>query len=204
MRTVTTNYVTIPGTEIEIETAFLPDSESDILVNRTETGVMFVGWLVDDPDCSFGNPFDDDEGSSFSDFTWLYGQRGRLYRDEHLRVMRNEHGAERVFLVDKYEHGGVAYSLAATVGYPDAQWDVASSCCVLVVPDDVTDPRAYAVGMLDTYTSWCNGDVYGIVSCTVTPDGTVSERSECWGFIGHEHAEESLKWEIGLLTHEAA
>jgi hypothetical protein len=195
MRTITTNYVTIPGTDIEIETSFLPDSESDILVNTTESGVIHVGWLVHDATGDTDDPIMDDEGVTFVDFSHR-GAGGEVGRDEYLASTPDD---VIVFLVDKYEHGGVHYSIANTANYPDRQWDVAGSCGVLWIPADVPDPRAYAVGVLDTYNAWCNGEAYGLVTCTVAPDGTVSEESEVWGYIGHEYATESLKWDVGLV-----
>jgi hypothetical protein len=62
----------------------------------------------------------------------------------------------------------------------------------------------YADSALDTYVMWCNGDCYGVVvetfECT-NPDRDDYDEAEweridedaCWGFIGSDHAESSLK-----------
>lgn len=62
----------------------------------------------------------------------------------------------------------------------------------------------YADGVLEEYSSWCSGDVYGCVVQKFTL-GAEPEDSEaptwvpevdhdsCWGFIGHDYAVESLK-----------
>ena len=39
------------------------------------------------------------------------------------------------YLVDKYEHGSVHFSVSQTHNYPDQKWDVAH-CCALYVPCD--------------------------------------------------------------------
>lgn len=48
---------------------------------------------------------------------------------------------------------------------------------------------------LETYNSWCSGDIWGV--CTdVVEDGKIVEDHACWGYIGREHAEQSLKEEM--------
>lgn len=57
----------------------------------------------------------------------------------------------------------------------------------------------YAAGVCKEYESWCNGDVYGCVVQTFElKDGEWEELNEdiCWGFVGMEHALESLKAEF--------
>ena len=62
----------------------------------------------------------------------------------------------------------------------------------------------YAEDVLNEYAKWCNGEVYGCVVEifeNTTPDGkseTWEQRDSdsCWGFIGYEYAEESLKSEF--------
>lgn len=45
----------------------------------------------------------------------------------------------------------------------------------------------------EQYTSWCNGECYGVVVVTCNPDGSMIDSDECWGYIGHEYAEQTLK-----------
>jgi len=65
----------------------------------------------------------------------------------------------------------------------------------------------YAAGVLEEYSKWCSGDVYGCVTQVFTlakepdegeePEWIASgDYDSCWGFIGQEHAEESLKDEF--------
>lgn len=55
----------------------------------------------------------------------------------------------------------------------------------------------YAEGVLETYISWCNGDVYGCVVQTHDAEsGEMVDSDSCWGFYGMDYAEESLKSEF--------
>ena len=53
----------------------------------------------------------------------------------------------------------------------------------------------YCKGVLEEYNDWRNGNVYGVV-CYVIDRSTgrviKDEEDECWGYLGHEHAEEEL------------
>lgn len=62
-----------------------------------------------------------------------------------------------------------------------------------------TISTAQCRGMLESYNSWVNGDVYGVVVYAI--DRTTGELideldSECWGHIGHSYAVETLEDEI--------
>jgi hypothetical protein len=48
----------------------------------------------------------------------------------------------------------------------------------------------------ETYTSWCNGDCYGIVIGIYDLEGDVVEEDTCWGYVGSEWAEEALEEEF--------
>lgn len=65
----------------------------------------------------------------------------------------------------------------------------------------------YAAGVLDEYSKWCSGEVFGCVTQTFTLAKEPDEGEEpewiadddydsCWGFIGEEYAEETLKDEF--------
>lgn len=54
----------------------------------------------------------------------------------------------------------------------------------------------YAQSCLDEYTKWCNGEVYGCVVQVHEEDGELVNEDSCWGFIGYEYAEETLKEEF--------
>lgn len=84
---------------------------------------------------------------------------------------------------------------------PDQQWDVSRGVALYVAPDDCPDPAAYCDGQMEAFSDWCNGVIFGVVvqgfdrevedgEPIWSPD---AEEDACWGFIGHEHAEASLK-----------
>lgn len=63
-----------------------------------------------------------------------------------------------------------------------------------IVPEDATDPAAYAAAALQEYSDYCNGSAYG---CVVWQYGREDENSEwylmdrdneCWGYIGYTYA----------------
>lgn len=82
-----------------------------------------------------------------------------------------------------------------------------------IVPEDVTNVLDYAEGALETYTQWCNGEVYGVCIWAYRRDfaeydldgqgapGEFTEweevdRNECWGHYGYDYAETTLKEEF--------
>lgn len=53
--------------------------------------------------------------------------------------------------------------------------------------------RIYCKQFLDTYNDIISGNIYGCVVETFNLDGEQIDEDACWGFIGSEHAEGSLK-----------
>lgn len=70
--------------------------------------------------------------------------------------------------------------------------------------------EGYAEAVLTEYASWCNGDVYGCCVETFKKVGDEDDAwestgsDECWGFIGSDHAEQSLLDEFFKPAVEAA
>lgn len=95
--------------------------------------------------------------------------------------------------MDHFQHGLSIYSLTSD---DRDVWDSRSSC-VLRVPLDFADPEGAAKAILAEYTSWCNGDIYGVVREYFDAEGNQTEDSdecwECWGFIGTEYTEAVVK-----------
>lgn len=200
----TIHRVEVPDTDISFEVEGpLPDIYDDIYVReltdpRTDDAYA-VSWLVYDDDSydmmEWADP--DSEPSEwvngcFRDFRNSHDGGGQEARDEFHAAMVKAVGEDRVFIVEVYSHGLESYSVVGAKWYPDRQWDVAPAC-VLAVPPDVTNPREWAEGVMEQYTSWANGDVWLIVTHYVRADGTVSSCDIIGGFIGHEHAEEAAK-----------
>lgn len=206
-RTESRTFFTLPDTDIEVETdGSIPDRHADVYVRTDDDGTRHVSWLVQDDDARDLIEWDDHESDPaqwcngvFKDFRNHHdtfgGYGGQDGRDAFIAAMTRKVGPDHVFLVEVYSHGLESFSrVDAGKWYPDRQWDVCAAC-VLVVPPDATDPVAYADGMLESYTSWVNGDVYGIVYVAVPADYSGGElpTDSVWGFIGHEYAEEAAK-----------
>lgn len=177
-----------------------PSDGADVFIERQGDGNYRITWLEQDNDP--GDQWEWTGGdekpeswcnAAFKDFRNQHEGGGQEARDAFYAEMVEKVGADRVFLVEVYSHGLEAFSrVDAGVWYPDRQWDVCAAC-VIAVPPDATEPAEYADAVLKSYTAWCQGDVYGIISCVVDPDGTLVSDDSVWGFIGYEYAVESAK-----------
>lgn len=111
------------------------------------------------------------EGSSFETVT-------EDYRKTH-----------HVFGLEAYIHSGVSLALSDEGNFPDRQWDVSQLGAVFVSkkewPDKAAAKKA-AEGLLDTWNTYLEGDVWGYV----IEDELGEHVESCWGYYGHEHAEE--------------
>lgn len=147
---------------------------------------------------------------------WIAFDNGRE-RDEWLED--NELDPVTDVLIERYEHSLVRYAPVYESSQVDRQWDVAIGVAVIrfTKPDEFspaeTDRRKalldVARGICEEYTSWCNGDAYGILrysrrppidaphSPVLIPDEFTEETWEeidsCWGFLGFEYAREAAK-----------
>jgi len=171
---------------------FNPIHESDS-VEKIDGDTKIVGYVVQD-DCS---------GQSFE---WDLECNGQFeeFRDADSLVSRMKEWKElglAVFLVDRYEHGNVHYSIAKTANYPDRQWDVAT-CAIYALPKEFTgeDAAEFANSILDEYSSWCNGEVYGAVWETFKKESCghyhQKDLESCWEIIGYDNALEEMKTNI--------
>lgn len=108
---------------------------------------------------------------------------------------------DRMFWVERYEHGLVNYALKGESSQVDRRWDVAGGVAVLTVPDDVPEPETFARAVLEEYTDWCNGNVYGVAEqiyrCKSEEDRDEEwesiDEETCWGFIGDDYTETVIK-----------
>lgn len=111
-----------------------------------------------------------------------------------------------MFMVDKYELGLVMYKAT------DEIVGLGSNACGVFIPcDDVQDrykknladgmsiegARADALAdtnnVLDEFSAWCNGEVYGILDYRFDAKGQqIDEGEEIWGYIGSEYADQEL------------
>lgn len=204
MATITATYkMEVPGTDLTFEPSGpLPDPHEDVfvtpLVNNPAGDAFRVAWLVhdeyqdnyewDDPTTTPSEWFN----GCFRDFRNSHHGGGQEARDAFYAEMVELVGEDRVFIVDVYSHGLDHFSVSQSRWYPDRQWDVAPAC-ILAVPPDVTNPADWANGVLDTFSSWVNGDCWLIVTNYLDAQGNVTSDDIIGGFIGREHAEEAVK-----------
>jgi hypothetical protein len=110
-----------------------------------------------------------------------------------------------VYPVFKYEHGNVAYKTSPF----SCPWDSGQAGYLLL--DRKEWPRrgkksdTYAKAVLESYTSWCNGEVYGFV--IEDEDGEVL--GSCWGFIGEidyclEEGISAAEWHVKTIGEDKA
>lgn len=119
----------------------------------------------------------------------------------------------RAFFFEKYEHGAVIYALRGESSQVDRQWDVTPIAGWMKAQEDLIPTEEYSIEYmaresLAEYTSWCNGDIYGIVHAVYIHMPTHGrehaveddpwecvEDEACWGYIGSEYAETEMKAE---------
>lgn len=213
------------------EMAFEPAEWIDPKVETNDDGTVTVTYAVHDDDHReydwnedelriFSNGYERDDW--IEDNLTMCDMCG-FHRDDHNATSRAEWASrgdegpcetfepgtvwtDRMFWVERYEHGQVRYALTGESSAVDRQWDVAHACAILTLSDDCEGDREklteYARALLDNYTSWCNGDVYGIVSETFA-HGTTEDKDawalvdgtedSVWGYIGSEYVERAIQ-----------
>ena len=200
--TITRNFSSTLTVEIDGETVEIDDTfgepVDDIVVGPVrEDGSRVLTWLLHDDSYDSESPFEV-EGVTWDSFR--RGDPDRFDGDVGAvnEYLRDNEG--RAFLVECYSHGQEIYSLVADHRpYPDRQWDVGIAG-ILTLDRDFTDPREAAASIVAEYTSWANGDVYGIIVRIVEADGTVRDPGEdCWGYVGYEYAQGEAEYKVGVL-----
>lgn len=56
--------------------------------------------------------------------------------------------------------------------------------------------REIAKSAAEEYTSWCNGDCYGVVVAIFDRYGEILDEDACWGYIGDDYAYQALQDEF--------
>jgi len=148
------------------------------------------------------DPFDGDEGEfyQFNSRSIHYEERPDI--DKFKRLIRAN--PCRVFTHDGTDncHGpgttrckitAGPFTVADTKGTDSpAEQALDNAYGYYIAPDDVTDPTSYARSTLETYSQWCNGEVYGCIVWTYTRDsiaeqwGEPDRDRECWGYYGYD------------------
>jgi hypothetical protein len=105
--------------------------------------------------------------------------------------------------VDRYRVAGPALTVSDTKGDPCKAESVLDEMDGYYIPPaDVADPAEYAKGVLEEYSAWCQGDVYGVCIWEYVRQGDAWELTdrdyEVWGFYGWDFAKQSLNEEMGV------
>lgn len=197
----------------DTETGFDVCDDTMVVAHGKQPGIVVVGYLSYDPDSGdYWN--DSDNLGSLKIF------RSQADRDAYTEELDAE--GKISFVVDKYSHGNVHYSVHQSRAYPDRQWDVAPSGVYVPCEDvqkDFKDNVAKAKQshdysestrsslmatlipdsnvILDEYSKWSNGDFFGVVAEVYSVDkesGRINriDSDECWGLIGMDYASQEL------------
>lgn len=190
------------------------------LVGNLPNGNTLVSYMVADHDAwHLADVFEDPHG--WQQFTILESQRDA----DRLSGQLNECGAcggeyggcfdecpgfehsdarkalidRRAFLFEKYEHGLVNYALRGESSRVDRQWDVTPIAGFLWADDDWgsdVNLEDAAREFLQSYTDWCNGNVWAIVHQEYDAEqNPVGDDETCWGYIGDKDAADVMKGE---------
>ena len=156
--------------EIELPLEEAPFDKDCLLVRiNPENNALVLGYLVTDRDASWdGWPMPSTINDEIGPEGLMVEFRSEMDRDEAIEALKEK--GHIPFIVDRYKHGLVHYSISNTGGYPDRQFDVAPSG--VYVLDEITEQmlkdgdinedqaKEIANRTLDDYSSFCNGDVY--------------------------------------------
>ena len=194
------NIILADGTEVEYTLTDANASHIDVKAVELENGDIEVRWAALD---DTGLDFNFTEGDDLTRFDSAYA------RDEHIENLLAEGvKPEQIFIAERFEHSVSNYKVLADWNEWSAdqtpersrvsdRWDSAPSVVIVVDKGDVggvTDYRASADAVAEEYTSWANGDVYGLYRATIDQDGDEVEPPEAtWNIVGTEYAEQYIE-----------
>jgi hypothetical protein len=217
-----TRYTLTTDDEREFELPFGEDWMPDeALVTDLPDGRTVISYLCPDNDGTSESPLErDDDAVEWIEFRngyerneWIdanlhgcehCGDTAEDHDDEHCGYeggwtptdYRKAFDAGHLFAVERYEHGLVRYGLSNESSQVDRMWDVAPCVAFLRLDDEwgpTVDLKEMARSILNEYTDWCNGNVFGVVHCFYGANGEPDGDEEaCWGYIGDEHAEQTM------------
>jgi hypothetical protein len=183
---------------------YTPSYQSLELI-RTEDKII-VGMLNDDTDPQ--DYFESDEGEGS-----LVQFRSAGERD--LEVAKLSRTKKLFYLVSKYQQSNVHYSVAGTNSYGNDRFDVSHGCavhipCAYIQSEFRKMKRTHGEGeayehflkvaneTLNSYSDWCNGEVYGYTVLTFDKKGNEIDNKQCWGYVGRENAENER---LSIMKH---
>jgi hypothetical protein len=175
---------------------------SEILQINGDMARLGVLAMDEDP----ADPLEEFDEGEFYQFNWRYKhdcERPEL--DDFKRLIRANPG--RVMpvdsTVDRYRVSGPALTVSDTKGDPCKAGSILDEIDgYYIAPEGVTDPGEYAKGILEKYSNWCQGEVYGVCVWEYTKTergwGLTGQDNECWGFYGWDFAKQQLNEEMGV------
>lgn len=195
-----THSVEIDGKELEL--SFHPEPES-IEVKRSN-GKIIVAYLVQDDDCA--NPLEEQDGIG-SIRSLSNRHRNHISQDEALEILENDKDAVPL---SYFEHGLCQWGVQGSMrGMPDFRWDGVDFAGIWIPDACVRESYTgqdgktreqwmfeQAASACEQYTSWCNGDCYGVCVDVFNKDGDKVSDDACWGYVGREWAEQSRNDEL--------
>jgi hypothetical protein len=114
--------------------------------------------------------------------------------------LREKLKSGHAFVLSYFEHSGCVWSLQGQG--PECRWDSVHTAGIMIYDEaecgpmgaETLEDRAKdAAGFLETYTCWCNGEVYGyqiedVSHCKECGHEIVKEDPDgsCWGFYGND------------------
>lgn len=86
------------------------------------------------------------------------------------------------FSLFAYEHGNIMFRPSQGSNPFDCPWDSGQIGLIFIKASGVGPDGPYkaAEQVCDTYSSWCNGEVYGFI----IEDADGEQLDSCWGYIG--------------------
>jgi len=174
---------------------FAMDEDSVLLHVKGDKAIL---GCLDRDECPSDPLVEFDVGEFYQfDSDYIHSQ-SRPDVDEFKRIVRANPG--RVVLIYSRYQGYSADDTALTVKdtKTDKITEIEDAAGYYIAPEDVTDPAKYAKGVMNEYSAWCEGDVWGVCIWTyskVDGEWELDEdgRDECWGFYGLGYAQEELR-----------
>jgi hypothetical protein len=205
VKTRTSYYIEHDDHEFEMPMQPIDGTEKVTIIGEGLSARAVVSYLSQDE--ANGWYFDEnDQGTFINNDSRCRGDRKT---PEEIAELKAAH-PDRFFVIHKYEHGQCRYyragDAATSATIPDQQWDVSHGAAFYIAPDDTPDPVKYCDSVMEEFTNWCNGEIYGVCHAffnKVSKDGDEFEwveagehsPEECWGYIGGDYAQQTLEEE---------
>ena len=205
MRTINRRSIAVThgDKDYEIEYHGEPVEWIDPVVSEVD-GKLHVSYLLLDQDSGHMNPWEEDCSGLEEYRIFDSGHQRNEWVDDQAEypdpAIVKAQADGRFFWLERYEHGNVRYAINSESSSVDRQWDVAPGVGYIVLDNEwgVAEHTLaqHARNMCENYTNWCNGDVYGIVRAVVDLEtGETLDEDSCWGYIGSDYAEATMKEE---------